>query len=201
MRKIFVTGIGTDVGKTVVSAVLVEALKADYWKPVQTGLDKDTQTVKRLISNSTTQFHKEGYWFKEPASPHHSAELEGDRIDLKKIKVPETSNALIIEGAGGLMVPLNNEDMMIDLVMNTKAEVVLVVRHYLGSINHTLCSIEILKQKGIKLLGIIFSGDENEASEKLILEYSKVKNLGRVDEILELGKFSIAKQARKFSAI
>ena len=201
MRKIFVSGIGTDVGKTIVSAVLVEALKADYWKPVQTGVDKDIRTVRSLISNKKSLVHKEAYWFREPASPHYSAALEGKQIKLSQIKLPKTSNHLIIEGAGGLMVPLNNQDMMIDLIPKVADEVVLVVSNYLGSINHSLCSIELLKQRGVKLLGIVFSGEEVSASEEVILNYSKVNCLGRVDELKSLGKFSIAKEALKFRDI
>ena len=114
MRKIFVTGIGTDVGKTVVSSVLTQALKADYWKPIQTGsfFSTDTAKVQKWVSNSESKFHPEGYLLKQYMSPHAAAELEGIEIDLDALKLPETNNTLIMEGAGGLMVPLNREVFM-----------------------------------------------------------------------------------------
>lgn len=171
---LFVTGIGTDVGKTVVSAILVEKLKADYWKPIQSGdLDNsDTMKVKALVSNSVSQFHPEAYRLTRPFSPHKSAELDGVTININNITLPRTENKLIIEGAGGLMVPLNNEHFIIDLVQKFEAEVVLVVKHYLGSINHTLLSLELLKQKKIKVKALIFNGDRDEYSEKSILSFS-----------------------------
>ncbi|WP_295767079.1 dethiobiotin synthase [uncultured Mucilaginibacter sp.] len=168
---LFVTGIGTDVGKTVVSAIMVEYLKADYWKPIQSGdLDNsDTMKVKALVSNPISKFHKEAYRLNQPFSPHKSARLDGVEIDLEKIIIPETDNQLVIEGAGGLMVPLNNKHFIIDLIQKFNAEVILVVKHYLGSINHTLLSLELLKARGIVVNKIIFNGDRDEDSESIIL--------------------------------
>jgi dethiobiotin synthetase len=168
---IFVTGIGTDVGKTVISAILVEKLKADYWKPIQSGdLDNsDTMKVQALISNPVSKFHSEAYRLTQPFSPHKSADLDGVVIDLDEIVLPQTDNQLIIEGAGGLMVPLNNQHFVIDLIEKFEAEVVLVIRHYLGSINHTLLSLELLKQKKIKVRALIFNGDKDEYSEEVIM--------------------------------
>jgi dethiobiotin synthetase len=170
---LFVTGIGTDVGKTIVSAILVEKLKADYWKPIQSGdLDNsDTMKVQRLVSNPITRFHPEAYRLTQPYSPHKSAALDGITINLDQIKLPDTQNQLIIEGAGGLMVPLNNEHFVIDLIEKFNAEVILVVKHYLGSINHTLLSLELLKQKKIKVKALIFNGDRDEYSESIIIDY------------------------------
>src|ERR1035438_4434649 len=118
MRKIFVTGTGTDVGKTIVSAILVEKLKADYWKPVQAGSlnETDTMRVKELITNSKSSFHSEGYCLSGYMSPHAAANSDGIKINLSKIKLPVTKNHLIIEGAGGLMVPLNEKSLVIDLI-------------------------------------------------------------------------------------
>ena len=153
--KLFVTGIGTDVGKTVISAVLTEKLGADYWKPVQAGdLDNsDTIKVKELVSNSQSVFHDESFRLNHPMSPHAAAQREGVEINLDDFKIPETANNLVIEGAGGLMVPLNDRDCLIDLIETLGAEVVLVSRNYLGSINHTLLSIEALKSRGIPVRG------------------------------------------------
>jgi len=178
-RPIFITGIGTGVGKTIVSAILVEKLKADYWKPIQSGdLDtSDTANVRSLVSNSITIFHPEAYRLTQPFSPHKSAALDGIHIDPEEIKLPETNNQLIIEGAGGLMVPLNEKFLMIDLIKKLDAEVVLVSKNYLGSINHTLMSAGILKSHGIKLSRLIFSGDHDQESEKIIRKFLGIESL------------------------
>lgn len=172
-RPIFITGIGTEIGKTIVSAVLVEKLQADYWKPIQSGeLDNsDTMIVESLISNKKTVFHNEAYRLSQPFSPHYSAALDGAEIDLDKINLPQTENQLIIEGAGGLMVPLNDKDLMIDLIQKLDAEVVLVSKNYLGSINHTLLSAELLKMRKIKIRNIVFSGVSNQSSEEIISKH------------------------------
>jgi len=169
---LFITGIGTGIGKTIVSAVLVEKLKADYWKPVQSGdLDNsDTLLVKSLVSNPVTKFYPEAYRLTQPFSPHKSAALDGMEINPEKIIIPQTDNQLIIEGAGGLMVPLNERFLMIDLIKKLGAEVVLVSQNYLGSINHTLLSIDALRSRNIPIKGIIFNGDSDEWSESVILK-------------------------------
>ncbi|WP_345952522.1 dethiobiotin synthase [Mucilaginibacter sp. PAMB04168] len=169
-KPLFITGIGTDVGKTIVSAILVEKLKADYWKPVQSGdlNNSDTMKVQSFVSNTISKFHPEAYKLTQPYSPHKSASIDGVVIDIYKFQLPETTNQLIIEGAGGLMVPLNNEHYVVDLIEKFGAEVVLVVKHYLGSINHTLLSLELLKQKKIKVRALIFNGEEDEYSESII---------------------------------
>ena len=180
--KLFITGIGTDVGKTIASSIIVEALESDYWKPIQAGdLDNsDTNKVEKYVSNSTTKFHKNAYALQTPASPHFAAEIDGITIDTNKIIEPTTSNHLVIEGAGGIYVPLNNTDCVIDLIQSDY-KVIVVSRHYLGSINHTLMTIEILKSRNLDVAGIIFSGDENKATESIILEKTKVPMIGRID--------------------
>jgi dethiobiotin synthetase len=181
-RKLFVTGIGTDVGKTIAAAILTQALEADYWKPIQAGdLDhSDSKKIKSQISNYKSQILENSYQLNTPASPHFSAQLDGITIDLNHIKEPKTNNHLVIEGAGGLLVPLNDTDCIIDLIQKDY-EVILVSRHYLGSINHTLLSLEALKNRNIPCAGIIFSGDENPATESIILAKSGVKFLGRIN--------------------
>jgi dethiobiotin synthetase len=200
MRKLFITGIGTDVGKTVVSAVLVEALKADYWKPVQTGsfFSTDTSKVSKWVSNPSSVFHPEKYLLKQPMSPHAAAELEEIEIAFNAIKLPNTSNTLIIEGAGGLMVPLNRKKFIIDLIEKFDAEVVLVVQNYLGSINHTLLSIDVLKHRGLKILGLVFNGIPHALSEDIILEYSGLKLLGRINKEKEITAEVISRYAKEF---
>jgi dethiobiotin synthetase len=181
--KLFITGISTDVGKTIVSSIIVEALKADYWKPIQAGdLDNsDSHKVKSQISNTKSQFFPNSYALNTPASPHLAAELDGITIDLKNITAPQTQNHLVIEGAGGLFVPLNGSDCVIDLIQSDY-KVIVVSRHYLGSINHTLLTIEALKNRNINIAGIIFSGEENQSSESIILNKTGVKSIGRIDQ-------------------
>ena len=180
--KLFITGIGTDVGKTIASAIVVEALEADYWKPIQAGdLDNsDSHKVKSLVSNTKSQFHDNSYKLNTPASPHLAAALDGIVINLKDIKEPKTENHLVIEGAGGILVPLNQNDCIVDLIQEDY-KVIVVSRHYLGSINHTLLTIAALQQRKIAIAGIIFSGDENKATEEIILMKTDVKFIGRID--------------------
>ena len=186
----FITGIGTEVGKTVVSAIVTQALEADYWKPVQAGeLDtSDTMKVQSLIDNDSSKFHPEAYRLNHPMSPHAAAERDGVEIDISSFEIPKTDNHLVIEGAGGLLVPLNKKDTILDLIDILKCEVILVSRHYLGSINHTLMSIELLKQRNIPIKGILFNGNENKDTESIITEMTGIKALGRIDELEELNK-------------
>jgi dethiobiotin synthetase len=169
-KPLFITGIGTGVGKTVASAVIVEALQADYWKPVQSGdlHETDTHRVKSLVSNKQSVFHPEAYQLTQPFSPHKSAALDNLLISLNAIELPVTSNRLVIEGAGGLMVPLNDTDLIIDLIKKFDAEVTLVSQNYLGSINHTLLSIHLLQSHGLRLKQIIITGQRDKDSEGVI---------------------------------
>lgn len=179
--KLFITGIGTDVGKTVVSAIVTQALEADYWKPIQAGdLDNsDTHKIKAYVSNSKTQFFDNSYALKTPASPHYAAEIDGVTIDIKKITEPKTKNHLVIEGAGGIFVPINDSETIADLIQ-PDYKVIVVSRHYLGSINHTLLTLEALQNRKINIAGIIFNGDENKATKSIILSKTGVKFLGRL---------------------
>lgn len=192
-KKYFITGIGTGIGKTITSAVLVEKLKADYWKPIQSGdLDQsDSLSIKNLISNSKTVIHPEKYKLTQPLSPHLSAKLDGVTIELKKLIPPTTQNTLIIEGAGGLMVPLNEDELILDLIKHLGAEVIVVSQNYLGSINHTLLTINTLKQHQIKIKGIVFSAEENLESQRYILKYTGVTFLGRIPLLSKLSKEEI----------
>ena len=181
--KIFITGISTDVGKTIASAIITEALEADYWKPIQAGdlNDSDSHKIKRYISNEKSIIHENSYKLNTPASPHLAAELDGITIDLKNIKEPKTANHLVIEGAGGVFVPLNENDFVLDLIQ-PDYKVIVVSRHYLGSINHTLLTIEGLKNRGINIAGIIFNGNENHPTETIILNTTQLKCIGRIEE-------------------
>ncbi|WP_266204683.1 dethiobiotin synthase [Pontibacter kalidii] len=200
MKQYFVTGIGTDVGKTVAAAILTEALQADYWKPVQAGgLDfTDTDTVKSLVSNERSVFHPEAYRLKMAASPHKAAAAEGVEIDVKGMRLPDTQNNLIVEGAGGLMVPLNKRYLVLDLVQQLGLEVILVSRNYLGSINHTLLTAEVLRYRKIPVAGIIFNGEENATSEDFIVKYTGLRCLPSIRQEADFCKDTVAEYAKTF---
>ena len=176
----FVTAIGTDSGKTVVSSILCEALEADYWKPVQAGFPRDTESVMQLVTNKHTKFHPEQYLLSTPASPHAAARIDQVKIELASFALPSTQRTLIIEGAGGCLVPLNETDFVIDLAQIFPSEVILVSNLYLGSINHTLLTAEALRRRNIKVKGLIFNGDRNEESERIILSHTKLDCLLRI---------------------
>ena len=196
--KIFVTGISTEVGKTIASAIITQALKADYWKPIQAGdLDNsDSHKVARLISNKKTKIHPNSYALNTPMSPHAAAEIDGVHIDLDKVVAPKTDNTLVIEGAGGLLVPLNERDTILDII-KPSYKVVVVSRHYLGSINHSLLTINTLLEKGLKV-GILFSGDEHPTTEHIILTKTGVKMLGRIEEEEGFDRATVLKYAEAF---
>ena len=194
----FITGISTEVGKTVASAIVTEALEADYWKPIQAGdLDNsDTHKVERFVSNKKSFFHKNAFALNTPMSPHAAAEIDGINIDLNTITAPKTDNHLVIEGAGGLLVPLNDRDTILDLI-KPDYKVIVVSRHYLGSINHTLLTVKLLQEKGFEV-AIIFSGDEHPTTENIIKKMTNVDIIGRIDEEPYFDKNVIAEYANKF---
>jgi dethiobiotin synthetase len=198
MKKIFITGISTEVGKTLASAIVTEALKADYWKPIQAGeLDySDTHKVAEMISNTTTIFHKNSYALNTPMSPHAAAEIDNITVELNKIVCPNTDNTLVIEGAGGLLVPINDTDTILDLIQ-PEYKVIVVSRHYLGSINHTLLTLKLLQEKSFDI-SIIYSGHENQTSESIIEKMTGVHVIGRIDEEEIITQEIVKKYAEKF---
>ncbi|QES91279.1 dethiobiotin synthase [Empedobacter brevis] len=171
-KKLFVTGIGTGIGKTIVSAILTEALQADYWKPVQSGdLDRsDSELVKSLTSGNII-IHQERYQLQLAASPHQSAKKENIEIKLTDFSLPVTSNHLIVEGAGGLFVPLNEKEFMLDVIQHLNLPAVVVSTNYLGCINHTLLTIEALKNRGILIDLFVFNGEFDEDTHQIILKH------------------------------
>ena len=199
MRKLIVAGIGTDIGKSVISAILCQKLKADYWKPVQAGNLEftDSDFVGSLTSSAIVKVHPETYRLKLPMSPHAAAKKEGIEIKLDEIVLPETNSALIIELAGGLLVPLNTHQTNLDLIEKLALPVVVVSKYYLGSINHTLLACHILKQQGITIEGILFNGHENRESKEIILSMTKLKSLGDVPEINHISAESIRNMGDK----
>lgn len=199
MRKnIFITGTSTEVGKTIASAIVVEALEADYWKPIQAGEldDSDSHKIERLVSNPKTMIHPNSYALKTPMSPHAAAKIEGIEIDIKKIEDPTTDNHLVIEGAGGLLVPINDKQTILDIILPTD-KIIVVSRHYLGSINHTLLTVGLLKDIG-REVAIIFSGKENPSTESIIKKMTGANIIGRIDEEAHFDRAVIKKYAGLF---
>lgn len=197
--KIVVVGIGTNVGKTIVSSILVQNLKAAYWKPVQAGdlEDSDSNKINRLTSYGNLII-LEKWRLKIAASPHKSAHLENINIDKSDFKLPEVTNNLVIETAGGLMVPVNQDGLLyIDIVENWNLPVVLVSRNYLGSINHTLLSINLLKQRNISILAVIYNGIEDVYSESIVKKIHPELNYVNISELKELTPDYIALEASK----
>jgi dethiobiotin synthetase len=197
MNRYFITGIGTDVGKTIVAAIVTQALEADYWKPVQSGLEElDREKVQSLVSNPKTVFHPEAYQLKTPMSPHEAARIDGITIDLKKIVRPETQNDLVIEGAGGLLVPLNDHKTIVDLI-EPEDKVILVSAGYLGSINHTLLSVEVLKSRGISCAGIIYNQVELAGTIEIIEKMTGIPTIGHIGKMDSITPKAIDSIAQK----
>jgi dethiobiotin synthetase len=198
MVRIMVAGIGTGVGKTVVSAILTTLLNGDYWKPIQCGDEEtsDSATMRRWLDTTKHVIHSPAYSLKAPLSPHHAARLENTSIRLDAIALPQTTRPLIIEGVGGIFVPLTSNILSIDLFKSWDCKWVIVSKHYLGSINHTLLTIEILKQFCLPILGIIFNGKHYQDSEEAILEISKLSVLGRLLPETDLNPQTIQRYAR-----
>jgi dethiobiotin synthetase len=202
MQPIFITGTGTGIGKTVVSAIVTEALKADYWKPIQAGLEEDTDTVtvKKLISNSTSSFHNEGYRLTTPASPHIAAKNENVTINLDKLErsfrhLSSINDHLIIEGPGGILVPLNDDEFVGDLIAKLDTKVILVSRNYLGSINHSLLTAQYCKQKKLNVCGWIFN-DEFMDYENDIVKWSGYEKIASIPRAGNISKEFIKEQAQ-----
>lgn len=198
--KVFITGIGTEVGKTMVSAVLCQAFGADYWKPVQAGNADatDTMLVRKLVTNPNCFFHPEVYVFRLAASPHRAAADENKVIEMRHFGFLQSANHVVIEGAGGLLVPLTRHLLIADLITFLKTPVILVSKNYLGSINHTLLTIEALRARSIPLLGVVFNGNEDLSSESAILEFGKTRFLGRVKQEPVIDRAAIRKYAEEF---
>ena len=196
----FISGIGTDVGKTIVSAIVSEALEATYWKPIQAGdLDNsDSIKIKNLTENVTVL--KEGVKLSQAMSPHAAARIDGVKLGVLDFSLPKIDGNFIVEGAGGLVVPLNSDGLMIaDIIEEFKLPVIIVSRHYLGSINHTLLTVEVLKNRGVVIKGIVFVGQENRDTEEIILSTTGLKMIARIPEVKVITKEFIKEQANLFS--
>jgi len=197
-KQFIITGIGTDIGKTVVSAIITQTLDAAYWKPIQAGDLENSDSIK--VQNWTTDsviILPEKFRLSQPMSPHAAAEIDGVEITKEAFQLPLVERNLVVEGAGGLMVPLNNKGMLlIDLFEEWNLPVIVVSRHYVGSINHTLLTVEALKNRKINIEGIVFVGDENKATESFILNYTDLKMIARIPLTNKVNPEFIQNQAR-----
>jgi dethiobiotin synthetase len=194
----FVTAIDTDSGKTLVSAILCKALDAEYWKPIQAGLPKDSDVIRKLAPKA--RIHSERFLLSTPASPHASAKIDGVNIQLTDFIIPEVKENLVVEGAGGCLVPLNDKDFVIDLIRHLNIDVVLVADLYLGSINHTLLTVEALQSRSIRVAGIIFNGEPNPESERIILLHSGLKKLLHIQKLKSIDESVVQRYANELKA-
>lgn len=198
-KQFIIAGIGTEIGKTLISAIFTQGLQADYWKPVQSGNpeEADALFIKQMTQVSEGQIWESSYLLTQPLSPHTAAEIDGLRISLDEIKLPATARPLIVELAGGILVPLNEKDTNLDLIKQLGFPVVLVSKNYLGSINHTLLSYEILKAHQIPIAGIVFNGPANPSGEKFILNHTGLKVLLRVPKLNKIDPEIIQEYAKQ----
>jgi dethiobiotin synthetase len=200
MQSIAIVGIHTGIGKTIVSAIVTEALQADYWKPVQAGNAEATDTieVKRLVSNPVSLFYKEAYFLKEAISPHAAAEKEGIQIEIEKINLPNPLRQTVVETAGGLLSPVTSTLTNLDILLHLRLPVILVSKNYLGSINHTMLTFAVLTKNHIGIKGIVFNGPENPASEDFILSNTGLTKLLSIKEEAEFDKEKVKQYASLF---
>jgi len=192
-RQFVLAGTDTDVGKTLVAAMLAAGLPAAYWKPIQSGLTEttDTEIVRALSGLPGTYFLPEAYRLQTPISPHAAATLDGMVIERQRLKLPSVEGRLIVEGAGGLMVPINDQTLLIDVLGDWGLPVLLVSRSRLGTINHTLLSLAALREYGIEVLGVVMNGGEDTVSRQAIESYGKVKVLAQLPVMAELNPTAI----------
>lgn len=193
MTRFLVTGTDTDIGKTVFAAGLAGALGAYYWKPVQAGVDPegDKETVARLGGIPKTHILPEAYRLRTPASPHLAARIDGVEVCLDKLTLPQVDGPLVVEGAGGVLVPVSETLLMADLFAYWQLPVILCARTALGTINHSLLSIEALRSRRVPLAGIAFIGDPHEENERIIPQLAKVPSLGRLPRLDPLDAASL----------
>ena len=193
--KYFITAIDTDVGKTIISAIVVKALGAAYWKPIQCGdlVFSDTMKVESLVENVST--FSEAYALEFPLSPHESARLSDVKVNMEKFSLPK-ERPIVVEGAGGLMVPLNDQgDLVIDIAKKIDAQIIVVIKNYLGSINHSLLTIDYLKRNNYNIKGLVINGESTPSSENIIEKISGCKILFRTPFCENVNSAFIEEQA------
>jgi dethiobiotin synthetase len=193
-RRFFVTGTDTNIGKTFVSAMLMLGLKSHYWKPIQSGIAEgsDTDWIRNITELPDEYFFKERYLLNEPLSPHAAALIDGIKIELNELTTPGPSDqSLIIEGAGGVMVPINDQHMMLDVIKKLALPAILVCRSGLGTINHSLLTINCLRQAGVGIAGVIMNGPLNESNRTAIENYGQVSVLAEIEPIENVSRQSL----------
>jgi dethiobiotin synthetase len=203
MKGFSIVGIGTDVGKTVVSAIISEALSATYFKPIQAGdLDNsDSIKVRNLCSEKVT-VAPERFKLKTPMAPHGAAKIDGVSMRISDIQFPKTDGFLVLEGAGGLLVPINEEkESLLDIYKKAHLPVILVSRHYLGSINHTLLTIKALESEKLQIAGVVYVGDENQVTESIIERFTDIKTIARIPIVDEVTPAFITEESKKFKGL
>jgi dethiobiotin synthase len=193
MMRAFVTGTDTGVGKTVVCAWLVRHWNADYWKPVQSGTaeGRDGQEIIRLAGLDPQRWHPSQYELKAPLSPHEAARLEGCCIELSAFSLPRTNWSLVVEGAGGVLVPINDQDLMVDLMVDLGLPAIVVARTALGTINHTLLTLEALRRRGVAVAGVVLNGPPNAANRRAIAGHGKAPIIGELPPLSPLNAEAI----------
>jgi dethiobiotin synthetase len=203
MKGFSIVGIGTDVGKTVVSAIISEALSATYFKPIQAGdlENSDSIKVRKWCSENVT-VAPEAFKLNTPMAPHGAAKIDGVNMRVSDIQFPETSDFLIVEGAGGLLVPINEEkESLLDIYKKAHLPVILVSRHYLGSINHTLLTIKALESEKLNIAGLVYVGDENQVTESIIERFTDIKTIARIPIVEEINAAFIKEESEKFKGL
>lgn len=195
MKGVFVTGTDTDVGKTVVSSWLVRGWEADYWKPVQTGTigGRDCDTVRRLAGLSDDRIHPSAWDLKAPLSPHTAARVEDKTLSIGDFTLPATSRPLVVEGAGGVLVPLNWHDLMIDLMRRLRLPVLVAARSGLGTINHTLLTLEALRRRGLEVLGVVMVGPPDALNRESIEHFGRVPVIAQIPPLEPLSAETLAR--------
>ena len=193
--KFIICGTDTDVGKTLISSFFVRGLKSFYWKPIQSGIETETdsQTILRLSEIKKEKILKEAYIFKRPVSPHWAAEIDEKKIDINLLKLPPTDGSLIVETAGGVMVPITRNFLQIDQIKKWDLPVIIVCRSSLGTLNHTLLTIEALKKRNIKILGLIVNGKKHFDNPKTLQEFSKLPIIAEFPRISNVDKNNLDK--------
>jgi len=184
-KNLFITGTDTAVGKTVISAMLMAGLNATYWKPIQSGLEEETDAswIQRVTQLPSKQFLPESYRLSAPLSPHASSQLDGIRIDMDQMRLPNNKRRLIIEGAGGVLVPINEKDFIVDLIKQLNIPVLIVAPNRLGTINHTLLTIKLIRDYKLQIFGIVLNGEPNKINKQAIEKYGKIPVVAEIPHI------------------
>ena len=188
--KFIICGTDTDIGKTLISAFFVRGLQSFYWKPIQSGIETETdsQSIYRLSGIAKEKILREAYIFKQPVSPHWAAEIDGKKINLKLLNLPSIDGSLVVETAGGLMVPITRNVLQIEQIKKWNLPVIIVCRSSLGTLNHTLLTIEALRKRNIKILGLIVNGEKHFDNPKTLREFSKLPIIAEFPRVSNIDK-------------